>query len=46
MGSLTLKSKYMEYTLQNMIVETGVLGKIFPQDYRIYGCLATYSWIK
>lgn len=36
----------MEYTLQNMIVETGLLRNIFQQYYKMYSCLATKSWIK
>ena len=42
----TLTSEYMGFTLQNMMIETGLLHDTFQQDFKVYGCLATDSWIK
>ena len=29
-----------------MMIETGLLHGTFQQDFKVYGCLATDSWIK
>ena len=41
MGAKTLTSEYLGFSLQNMMLETGLLHGIFQQDFRVYGCLAT-----
>ena len=46
MGAGTLTSEYMGFSLQNMMIETGLIQDTFQQDFTVFGCLATDSWIK
>ena len=43
MGAKTLTAEYMSFSLQNMMIETGLVDNIFLQDFGIFGCLATDS---
>ena len=46
MGADTVTAEFMGFSLQNMMIETGLPHDVFLQDYKVYGCLGTESWIK
>ena len=46
MGSETLTSKFIAFTVQLLQIETGKTGDILLQDYNKLKNLATDSWIK
>ena len=46
MGSKTLTSKFLAYSVQLLQLEIGLINDVLTQDFQQWGVLATDSWIK